>query len=343
MPLTPEEIEARRFRLAQNGYDCEAVDRFLAEIAEALRVDPASDLPDPDEFGRLGQEIAAILRNARDSAGAVKAEAEGQAAALRSRAELEADDVRKAAFAEAAARRATVTAAMSRSPSRSAAVHDAETVRTAGRGRRRAEIRVEAERQLEVGAQTRPGPTSRPPPVQAGADARLAAKIERAEHDARRRAERDHRRGRTPAGRVPSARASSPPTCACWPPATTSSRPSTGWWPTSTATAPTASTRPSRRVRCVDLTTAARPPRCQPRPRAPARAADATTTSPPPEPTSSRWVRCSSTPMASAGDSILRMVPRRRSIGPLRMVPSRESGRAAEASASRLDREASAS
>ncbi len=40
MRLTPEEIEARRFRLAPNGYDCEAVDRFLAEITEALRNQP---------------------------------------------------------------------------------------------------------------------------------------------------------------------------------------------------------------------------------------------------------------------------------------------------------------
>ena len=40
---TPEEIEARRFRLAQNGYDCEAVDRFLAEIADGLRSDPGAE------------------------------------------------------------------------------------------------------------------------------------------------------------------------------------------------------------------------------------------------------------------------------------------------------------
>ena len=40
--LTPEEIEARRFRLAPNGYDCEAVDRFLAEVTEALRDQPVT-------------------------------------------------------------------------------------------------------------------------------------------------------------------------------------------------------------------------------------------------------------------------------------------------------------
>jgi len=97
--LTPEEIEARRFRLAPNGYDCEAVDRFLAEIVEALRELPAAT-GSSDEFSRVGQEIAAVLRAARDSAGAVRAEAEGQAAAARSRAEAEANDLRKEAKAQ---------------------------------------------------------------------------------------------------------------------------------------------------------------------------------------------------------------------------------------------------
>ena len=96
MRLNPEEIEARRFRLAPNGYECEAVDRFLAEITEALR-NPPLTTPETDEFGRVGQEIATILRAARDSAGAMRAEAEGLAASVRSRAELEAVDVRKQA------------------------------------------------------------------------------------------------------------------------------------------------------------------------------------------------------------------------------------------------------
>jgi DivIVA domain-containing protein len=96
--LTPEEIEARRFRLAPNGYDCEAVDRFLAEITDALREQPVP-ATGTDEFSRVGQEIAAVLRSARDSAAAVRAEAEGQAAAARSRAEAEAADLRKEAKA----------------------------------------------------------------------------------------------------------------------------------------------------------------------------------------------------------------------------------------------------
>jgi DivIVA domain-containing protein len=65
--LTPEEIEARRFRLAPNGYECEAVDRFLAEITEALREQPAPTAGS-DEFSRVGQEIAAIMQTERDQA-----------------------------------------------------------------------------------------------------------------------------------------------------------------------------------------------------------------------------------------------------------------------------------
>src|SRR4051794_17584390 len=97
--LTPEDIEARRFRLAPNGYECEAVDRFLAEVIETLSDQPQG-LSESDEFSRAGQEIASILRAARDSAGAMRAEAEGLAASMRSRAELEAADLRQQAADE---------------------------------------------------------------------------------------------------------------------------------------------------------------------------------------------------------------------------------------------------
>src|SRR6476660_10015400 len=99
MRLTPEEIEARRFRLAPNGYECEAVDRFLAEVIEALR-DQSVTAPETDEFSRAGQEIASVLRAARDSAGAMRAEAEGLAASMRSGAELEVADLKVQAETE---------------------------------------------------------------------------------------------------------------------------------------------------------------------------------------------------------------------------------------------------
>ena len=185
MPLTPEEIEARRFRLAQNGYDCESVDRFLSEIADALRT-PTSPALGGDEFGRMGQEIAAILRNARDSAGAVRAEAEGHAAALRSRAELEAEDVRKEAESEAEAIRTRATAA---SDETLALAHrDADALRTSAQADAD-QMRLEAERQLEQATQARLRADEQMAAARAGAEREVAARLERAEHEARRRAD----------------------------------------------------------------------------------------------------------------------------------------------------------
>jgi DivIVA domain-containing protein len=181
---TPEEIEARRFRLAQNGYDCESVDRFLAEIAESLRGETPTDTADPDEFGRLGQEIASILRNARDAAGAVRAEAEGQAAAVRSRAEIEADDERKAAAAEAEAVRATAVA--DAEATTNAAIGEAKALRAAAEIESGA-IRAEAERRLEAAAQALARAGEQAATVRAEADREVASRIERAEHEARRR------------------------------------------------------------------------------------------------------------------------------------------------------------
>jgi DivIVA domain-containing protein len=182
---TPEEIEARRFRLAQNGYDCESVDRFLAEIAEGLR-EPAP-APDPgpvDEFGRMGQEIAGILRSARDSASAIKAEAEGQAAALRSKAEVEASELQKSSEAEAVEVRSVANDQAE--AIRAAARADATALRSAAEAEG-AEIRVQAERQLEQAAQALARANEQAEAVRAGAQHEIAARIAEADEQARRR------------------------------------------------------------------------------------------------------------------------------------------------------------
>ncbi len=196
MPLTPEEIEARRFRLTQNGYDCESVDRFLSEIADALRT-PTPAVFGADEFGRMGQEIAAILRNARDSAGAVRAEAEGHAAALRSRAELEADDVRKQAETEAEEVRSRAQAAADEllaearrdaDAQRASAGADAEAQRAAAVADAD-QMRLETERQLEQATQIRARADEQMASARASAEREASARLERAEHEARRRAD----------------------------------------------------------------------------------------------------------------------------------------------------------
>jgi len=193
VPLTPEEIEARRFRLAQNGYDCESVDRFLAEIAEALRVSPEI-APGTDEFGRLGQEIAAILRNARDSAGAIRAEAEGQAAALRSRAEVEVAERRKVAEVESA--RLTTQATDDADAVRAQA--EAEAAETRDRARSELDaITAEAQRAADIviveaeaaAATLLVDAEAQVREVREAAEREAAARLDQAEHEARRHAE----------------------------------------------------------------------------------------------------------------------------------------------------------
>jgi DivIVA domain-containing protein len=150
--LTPEEIEARRFRLAPNGYECEAVDRFLVEVIEALRDQPVG-APEADEFSRAGQEIAAVLRAARDSAGAMRAEAEGLAASMRSRAELEVADLRQHAEDEREQSKVILIDAQHRAESivREAEQQATGTLATATTqaATRASQITAEAERQAE--------------------------------------------------------------------------------------------------------------------------------------------------------------------------------------------------
>jgi DivIVA domain-containing protein len=150
--LTPEEIEAHRFRLAPNGYECEAVDRFLVEVIEALRDQPVG-ASEADEFSRAGQEIASVLRAARDSAGAMRAEADGLAASMRSRAELETADLRQQVEAETERAKVILIEAQQRAE---AMLREAEQQATATlaaatsqAATRATQITAEAERQAE--------------------------------------------------------------------------------------------------------------------------------------------------------------------------------------------------
>lgn len=106
MALTPDDIDGRQFPAAQDGYDRQAVDRFLAEVAASYRyavhnllpgVAPSGSSPPAaatasaptsnEGLARVGHEVGEILRAAEQLAEDVRAEAEADAAAIRAEAE----------------------------------------------------------------------------------------------------------------------------------------------------------------------------------------------------------------------------------------------------------------
>ena len=116
--VTPDEIENKVFSLVRRGYDPAEVDDFLQEVAatvaqaqgglatppapveaveavdEAATADEPVDeltIGGPDDFGRLGEEIAQILRQAHDSVAEMRHRAEAEAALTRQQAQQEAD------------------------------------------------------------------------------------------------------------------------------------------------------------------------------------------------------------------------------------------------------------
>jgi len=107
MAITPDEIETKVFPLVRRGYEPAAVDDFLKDVATTLAqaqgglatppvpeaeatapepvAEPAAE-PDavtvrgPDDFGQLGEEVAAILRQAHESVAQLRHRAEADAA-----------------------------------------------------------------------------------------------------------------------------------------------------------------------------------------------------------------------------------------------------------------------
>ncbi len=113
MAITPDEIENRVFGLVRRGYDPTEVDDFLQEVAVALAraqgglaeavATPASSAQ--DDFARLGEEVAAILRQAHESVEKLRHRVAADAALVRQTAEQEAAALRLAAEEETAAQR----------------------------------------------------------------------------------------------------------------------------------------------------------------------------------------------------------------------------------------------
>ena len=329
MPLTPEEIEARRFRLAQNGYDCEAVDRFLAEIADACahpapapagrrRVRPRGpgDRRHPAQRPRQRRRGAGRGRGPRRGRCAPGPSSRPTTCARRPRPRP-----RRCASAghwPRPARRPLAAGPPGSRALRTSAQADAD------------QIRLEAERQLE---QADPDPLAGRRADRRGPGREPSARRRPGSSGPSTRPDDGPTRSppRPRSGPRPSARASSRPTCGCWRPATTCSWPSTGWWPTSTAIHARPRRRGRRRARRgpvggrPDHGSAPGPPGPA---TTPSRRADATTSSPagPADRLGRPRHRGS-----SAGDPLLRMV--RAAVG-----------RAAEGSSGEgPDREASAS
>jgi DivIVA domain-containing protein len=86
MSLTPEELERAEFPMVKHGYDPNAVEHFLAEVASNLR--------GSDDFRRAGDEVATALREFQGVIERMKADAAEEALRVRTEAEQEAFRVR---------------------------------------------------------------------------------------------------------------------------------------------------------------------------------------------------------------------------------------------------------
>ncbi len=165
MPITPDQIENQVFSLVRRGYDPAEVDAFLREVATTLAqaqgglatpaapVEPAPvAAPEPatgDDYSRLGDEVAAILRQAHESVATMRHRAEADAALIREVANREATGIR----AEAEAERLEAEQVLAQARSEAAAVRaelarerDAAAELTAAAARARAQQEVETAR-----------------------------------------------------------------------------------------------------------------------------------------------------------------------------------------------------
>ena len=90
--MTPDEIENHVFSRVWRGYDPAEVDDFLKGVA-AVQAQAPSEATDVDtgnghdDFDRLGDEVAAVLRQVHESVATLRHQAEADAALLRQAAE----------------------------------------------------------------------------------------------------------------------------------------------------------------------------------------------------------------------------------------------------------------
>ena len=154
MVMTPDEIENHVFSRAWRGYDRSEVDDFLKGVAAAQAEAP----PGPtdtvtgaghDDFDRLGEEVAAVLRQVHESVATLGHRAEADAALLRQNAEGEADLLRQAAASDRQAAAHTLEAAQAESARVMTDIQrqaDLATEQAAALARQRARAIIEAAR-----------------------------------------------------------------------------------------------------------------------------------------------------------------------------------------------------
>ena len=118
--MTPDEIENHVFSRAWRGYDRSEVDDFLKGVAAAQAEAPSGPTDavtgaGHDDFERLGEEVAAVLRQVHESVATLRHQAEADAALLRQNAEGEADRLRQAAESDRQAAALALEAAQAES------------------------------------------------------------------------------------------------------------------------------------------------------------------------------------------------------------------------------------
>ncbi|HWL65619.1 MAG TPA: DivIVA domain-containing protein [Actinomycetota bacterium] len=101
MPFSPEEIEHKDFLLTLRGYDKEEVRAFLEAVASDYRALTSAardrdDVPDT-AYEQIGREVGTVIQVAKESATAMKRQAEAEASEMRTRADREAQKIREAA------------------------------------------------------------------------------------------------------------------------------------------------------------------------------------------------------------------------------------------------------
>jgi cell division initiation protein len=99
--ITPQEIETKQFAIGLRGFDQQEVTAFLKSVAGDYKSalehadggGGGSTAPAADPYAAMGDEVAAVLRSARDAAGEVRKHAEEEAEALLSKARQEAGEL----------------------------------------------------------------------------------------------------------------------------------------------------------------------------------------------------------------------------------------------------------